>query len=304
MCSYIPASNPIVIGETYAVYWDGVKYTCEAAGHKYFSNIPTIGNAAMLIDGGTDDGVPFVISYESNELSILSIDQTSTSHTVAIYKVAPDSSNDSSFILEQQQFAGFEFNDYYGAYISIANPDLFKLTVGESYEVVWDGNSYVCVAQDASFMEEGTVMVGNGSSVGLNGNNEPFAIGCAPSGIVFMAADNAASHTCAIIRGVVLREKAYSGFVNQNLGGTPLYVLEVDFALVNGETYNVSWDGELYTLTADDGGNAIFLGNLNIIDKDDPNTGEPFLFANISGMGNRIFTPETEESHIIGLYKA
>lgn len=50
-----------------------------------------------------------------------------------------------------------------------------QLTVGETYTVKYNGAVYECVAQDASALVTGGICIGNGTSLGLSGNNEPFA---------------------------------------------------------------------------------------------------------------------------------
>lgn len=63
------------------------------------------------------------------------------------------------------------YNIYFVA-TSIDSP----LVIGETYEVVWDNATYRCIAQDTSSIGEGGIIIGNASSFGLEGNDEPFVL--------------------------------------------------------------------------------------------------------------------------------
>lgn len=63
----------------------------------------------------------------------------------------------------------------------------YSLTVGETYRVVWDTETYICVAQDVSGFIPGAVAVGNCAGLGLSGNNEPFIIGVANGGAMYIS---------------------------------------------------------------------------------------------------------------------
>ena len=80
------AQNPIVIGETYNILWDGTEYECTASE---MEDIAFMGN--LLPVGGEDNGVPFAMVCVIDEgviwLDIVSVYETTAStHTVAIYK--------------------------------------------------------------------------------------------------------------------------------------------------------------------------------------------------------------------------
>ena len=82
------AQNPIVIGETYKVSWDGTEYECTAAE---MEGIAFMGN--LLPVGGEDNGVPFamvcVIDGGVVWLDIVSVYETTAStHIIAIFHKA------------------------------------------------------------------------------------------------------------------------------------------------------------------------------------------------------------------------
>lgn len=99
---------------------------------------------------------------------------------------------------EESEITGFALDESYG-YGTAESPAPFALEVGRTYYVSWDGETYKVTAQDASGMIEGAVFMGNGSSLGLEGNGEPFIIGYAYDSIIYFAPDDpAASHTVGI----------------------------------------------------------------------------------------------------------
>ena len=78
-------------------------------------------------------------------------------------------------ILPLTTYSGFALHPVYGVY-AVDTEVPYTLTVGETYFVVWDGETYECVCQDASALMISAVVLGNGSLWGLSGNDEPFAI--------------------------------------------------------------------------------------------------------------------------------
>ncbi len=80
-------------------------------------------------------------------------------------------------ILREQTFAGFVVDPTFGAYSpGYVMPALFQLENGKTYYVNWDGIEYECVAYSYSYGDSTIVAVGNGGSLGLPSNNEPFLI--------------------------------------------------------------------------------------------------------------------------------
>lgn len=101
-------------------------------------------------------------------------------------------------IFTEQTLDGFALNAEFGLYGYDINPAPFTLVLGESYIVVWDGETFACEAQDMSAILEGCLALGNLASFGGAGNNEPFIIGWTQYGVTIFAADNESAHSMAI----------------------------------------------------------------------------------------------------------
>lgn len=160
-----------------------------------------------------ETGIYYLIEYGSewSEISI-SFSYTDLKKLDAVYlpdglateeyvdeKLAEMSGGSSeTVILEEQDITGFAYNEMFG-YLLNVSPSPFTVEVGKAYRVEWDGDSYEVTAEDASSFSEGTLLLGNGVSVGLSGNNEPFAIGWSSTGVSFFAfEDSDESHKIAI----------------------------------------------------------------------------------------------------------
>ena len=210
------------------------------------------------------------------------------------------------------------FPDYGGIHISEFQTT-FKATVGETYEVYWDGTIYECPCK--YFHERN--FIGNLSIAGdAPDTGEPFLIdsiidGANGDGITIYTLDTSASHTFSI-----------SGFVSEVVKIDPKYIrdmyytadpvetvlveettvsfapmdvvymgqLESIFVPTVGETYKVSWDGTAYESTCANFNNLQVIGNLSIMGIGS-DTGEPFLIAVGNGNGIRISTADTSASH-------
>lgn len=82
-------------------------------------------------------------------------------------------------VLAEHTYDRFYLNESFGVYSAVAIGKA-ELIVGEEYSVIWDGETFICAAQDASAFSEGSVLLGNALAFGLSGNNEPFIILSAP----------------------------------------------------------------------------------------------------------------------------
>lgn len=104
-------------------------------------------------------------------------------------------------IFAEQTVGDFYLNSDFGLYAA-SHPGLFEIAVGKTYRVVWDGYEFTCTAQDASSVQEGAILLGSGSLLGLEGSEFPFII--TYSGVYgvnqFYAVDGSTSdsHTVAI----------------------------------------------------------------------------------------------------------
>lgn len=83
------------------------------------------------------------------------------------------------------------YHPNYGAYVLGQNfsetVPVFPLALGDECIVVWDGEEYTVTVGDSSSVMPGSLFVGNGSSIGLPGNNEPFIVAWASEGVTFFA---------------------------------------------------------------------------------------------------------------------
>lgn len=131
-------------------------------------------------------------------------------------------------IFAEQKFEGFAFDEGYGAYRYDINPAPFTLVLGETYQVVWDNVTYVCVAQDLGAIGGGLAL-GNLSSFGLSGNDEPFVIGWAEVGVTLFSFNDDTSHHLAIYQG----EAEQIGIVLKNYSGDPVTYPNVEKVMFN-----------------------------------------------------------------------
>ena len=186
-------------------------------------------------------------------------------------------------ILGEQTFSGFTYQSQLNAYAGggAFGTDLsaFTIELGKTYTVVWDGVSYEVTAKDASALEAGVILLGNGAAFGLGGD-EPFAVAWYPEGVTFFASDDAPSHTISIYNEVatgatILEEQTVVYDAEDDMGLIPYAE-----PLVAGETYIVVWNGIVYECVATDfspyeGFVAPTIGNLGALGPGDDN-GVPF----------------------------
>lgn len=148
-------------------------------------------------------------------------------------------------LLEEQPFS-FSYDEEMGTWFYNAFESPPILTVGEPYQVVWDGETHTCVAQDINALMSGFVAIGNLSEWGLEGNDEPFIIGSNSSTplATFIALNDTepSTHTVGVYQtetdepeepvGIVLKdylggEQTYEGVekvkFNTSDGGTQIF---------------------------------------------------------------------------------
>ena len=78
-----PSTNAfkIVVGQTYAVNWDGTEYECVCVA---INSIPCIGNLSNM-NMGDDTGEPFIYAYDKDQaIGVFSTLDTSASHTISV----------------------------------------------------------------------------------------------------------------------------------------------------------------------------------------------------------------------------
>lgn len=99
----------------------------------------------------------------------------------------------------------------------------------------------------------------------------------------------------------ILEEQICAGFADIT-GGAGLYVYAIGGALIEGETYQIKWDGVEYVRTAFSvEGVGTGVGNAAILGYGD-DTGEPFCIGD-DGAGLVIATLDSAESHTVGIYQ-
>ena len=78
----------------------------------------------------------------------------------------------------------------------------FEIELGQEYIITWDTQYYCVFAQDGSSFIPGTLLLGNGTSVGLEGKDEPFAIVWTPESLTFVSVDTSSTHGVAVMKRV------------------------------------------------------------------------------------------------------
>lgn len=109
-------------------------------------------------------------------------------------------------ILPKAEVNGFALDSNFGAFSpGFVYPANFTLKSGETYKVSWDGEDRECVAFGFTNQGASIVAIGNGSSLGLSGNGEPFLItyNQTYSNTQLFSTDNKESHTVGIWEKVV-----------------------------------------------------------------------------------------------------
>lgn len=146
-------------------------------------------------------------------------------------------------IFEQQTLSGFKFDAYYGLFALNINPSPFELVLGKTYSIYWDGETYVCEPQDMRSIIDGAVdgslAIGDLSSIGGQGNGEPFFIGWSRFGVSILALDEKTEHEIAIYQESAEEPETPEmpdgdGFILKNYHGEDVLHEGVDRIVFNG----------------------------------------------------------------------
>ena len=338
------------VNESYDILFDGILYKNLKAKKLDDFKIPVeadligIGNPKLFLYGyifDEDNGLPFVLTQNllnegtNNEFAIfvdknyLGIPDSTKKKTISIQITQTKQKIkylDNKFlsILENKEIkdyilpfirteTGFYENQFGYIYETSYSK---KPILGKTYTVFWDGIQYECTVEDASIVFEGALGLGNLTSVGLSGKNEPFAIVFAynAAGLVALTDQSAGNNHCAEvyesfdkselkeefalqsdwdqdnqIRGdyiknrpfhkeeVILFETTY-----QNPGVGEFYGM-ADFSngdLIEGELYDVVWNGKIYhNLKCEIASGVPAIGNLGILEGAPDLSGPPFGIA-------------------------
>lgn len=108
-------------------------------------------------------------------------------------------------ILPETKLEGFYYIEDYQMYGCNDSSTTINLSADDSCTVVWDGEKHTCTVVDMSSIMSGALGLGNLSFVGIENNNEPFAIGFfVDGGVTFLSTIDEVegnSHTVEIYRG-------------------------------------------------------------------------------------------------------
>ena len=80
-------------------------------------------------------------------------------------------------VIPLQELPATAYDTDFNCFSTMITPAPSTLVIGETYYVLWENELFTCVGQDASAVIAGAVTIGDCTSVGLAGNNEPFIIG-------------------------------------------------------------------------------------------------------------------------------
>lgn len=335
----IDANANLQIGQTYFIEWDGETYECVGQDASALMNIEgTVGVGDFSSVGGVGNGEPFVILTYNTWIQFNTF-SAGTSHTIRVYQksepsvdiqplditenglyTAPDGVAYSPVLVNvpvtnkelfpTEEISPFSQHPELPVYW-LAEGHLFTLTIGETYSVDWDGETYTCVAQDLSSMGEGYVGIGNLSLASGSSNNEPFAIVDALTTTMFMSTDTTSTahtvhvyqkasnvrSTSGIFYGNTVRTididttmgeyDGYSYFEQSTIYSHLYYwATTATEAITEGEGWSVQGLGREYTATAfamsmprtTGLGDCVCLGNANVFDANDTDI-TPYLIA-------------------------
>lgn len=322
----ISAGAPaITAGETYTVILDGIQYVCAAQENTIGGESGVVvGNPTITDSGGTNTGEPFLYMYNATAgTGSITTLFTETKHTVELYAGLVE--NESNVIIAERVYTfikGSEGNLY------STGVDNVTLEAGAVYTVFWDGTRRVCTAKAATMYGTDAVAIGDQSIDAKlfpdgEDTDEEFLLGyiAAYSMALLETLETDRMHTVAIYKGEVeedsgtedgyLLKDAELDFELETNSETVYYNNEVSPVITTGNTYTVIWDGDYHECVAkewtgtqgDVSIDFIVLGNLNIRDTAEENTGEPFFYMYAPAFTSANFlTLETDASHVVSLY--
>lgn len=226
-------------------------------GVKYIA----LGNSRGEIPGYPDTGEPFTMSFEymptGDDTSIAGTLMVMTIHTSADAYVdikvsikesvgktvikseyLPDNlggvtswndledkpfgeTTDFVELLPSTEYAEFFENPTFGCY-QHNEPATYSLIVGDIYKIIWDGVEYECVVHDVSSLMDGYVAMGNGTSWGFAGNNEPFIIAQSPSQSLMYCSltdTSVTPHTVQVSKETIVIKTIDPKYLPNNIGG-------------------------------------------------------------------------------------
>ena len=229
----------------------------------------------------------------------------------------PTKSVQTTTLMEEQEVAFA----YMGGRLYVGQlTSAFKIVVGQTYTINWDGTEYECVG----IGDKSESALGNLSMAGMGDDTgEPFLYLYNTDGI-FGTLDTSASHTISVkttgeivtpmafdympdgyptksLQTMTLMKEQQVAFALMEETGAYMAQLTNAFKIVEGQTYTVNWDGTEHECVG------FFLypnsgiGNLSIVGMGD-DTGEPFVYAYNAKRHTGMFaTLDTAASHTISV---
>lgn len=195
------------------VVWDGEEYDCTVVdASSLMPDTLAFGNLSAVGLSGGNENAPFVVGFNSEGAFLVStIDTEVTTHTVAIYQDVADV--DENTVLAETTLGFAESGDGLGLYLW-SDSTVFVLTLGEIYQVFWDGVEYICTAEEMTMGIISGIGLGNKNIVGIGEDTgEPFILAYLPdySSNGCYTADTSESHMVAIYKyeepnGIVIRD--------------------------------------------------------------------------------------------------
>lgn len=176
-------------GKDYIITWDNEIYTRSAFSYVHTDGSSCIAVGNTLVAGGEDNGDKFAIICDlTNNFVHFCSTTTEVSHTIRICQIIPETyyvKNDYLNILDRTinekvilPEQSIQFINGEGA----PESDVFILTTGETYHILWDTDEYVLEAKSIVFNGIDGICVGNTSIVGIGEDTgEEFILGYAPS---------------------------------------------------------------------------------------------------------------------------
>lgn len=308
------------VGETYYVSWDGVEYEVEAQDLGELEGASEgavgIGNLQIIEMSGNDE--PFAIISDPHGVIVFSLLVTEpTTHRIAVYQkgdplatetyvkdYVKQSISGKITILEEKTYSNFITPEGIEGLVTYDTCKPFDFNIGETYYVNWDGTEYEVIAQDVYSETSTYVAMGNLTVLGLNGNDEPFAIVFDEDIITILSLldTEPTEHTVSVYQktgsgvvsswndlmdkpfgeeksSVILFDGSYEAkyYASDSFwqGG---YIPSIsDVHLTNGETYIVTFDGIEYVCECTILNGFPFVGNPAVMG--DTDNGIPFAIV-------------------------
>lgn len=192
-----PAIAPVIEGEIYSIYWDGVLYSDLSCFKVNIGNVDyyAVGNIGLM--GGADTGEPFVLAcvYFGDGTNIFIASDMSDTHKIRVFQKEP-----STFTIKESYISILDYqpgvtNEFLTSTTAISELSseygiygIVAFTIPENVEAWHDGRwidgnifvdfdsvTYECAQQRLAALDNG-IAIGNCVTFGGTGNDEPFLV--------------------------------------------------------------------------------------------------------------------------------